>query len=46
VINPWKEVYAKNYPMNDAAIYFGWSTRIPLIPTKIDRGIIQKLSHE
>jgi uncharacterized protein (TIGR03790 family) len=24
VINPWKEVYAKNYPMNDAAIYFGW----------------------
>ena len=24
IVNPWKEVFAKNYPMEDAAVYYGW----------------------
>jgi uncharacterized protein (TIGR03790 family) len=24
IVNPWKEVFAKNYPMGDAAVYYGW----------------------
>lgn len=24
VMNPWKEVFPKHYPMTDAAVYFGW----------------------
>lgn len=24
VVNPWKEVFPKHYPMTDAAVYYGW----------------------
>lgn len=24
VVNPWKEVFSKHYPMTDAAVYYGW----------------------
>lgn len=24
VVNPWKEVFPKNYPMTDTAVYYGW----------------------
>ena len=24
VVNPWKELFPKHYPMTDAAVYYGW----------------------